>query len=72
MPEPDPKDRLDDIETRLAYQDQAMEDLNAAVTAQWTAIEDLTRRLAMLTDRLQAVEDRPASDPGDEPPPPHY
>jgi SlyX protein len=63
--------RIDTLETRLAYQDQIVDDLNRTVTAQWTQIEGLAREMARLSDRVQQAEDRggPAAP---EPPPPHY
>ncbi len=64
--------RIDTLETRLAYQDQVVEDLNRIVTAQWTQIESLAREIARLSDRVQQAEDRGAGPAGPEPPPPHY
>jgi SlyX protein len=64
-------DRVEALETRVAYQDQTIEDLNRAVTAQWAQIDALSRELTRLGDRLQQAEDRSAP-AGPEPPPPHY
>jgi len=66
------KSRIDGLETRIAYQDQMIEDLNSAVTGQWKMIEDLTRRYKMLADRIEEAENSAGSDPSKEPPPPHY
>jgi SlyX protein len=65
-------ERLDALETRVAYQDEIIEDLNKTVVAQWKEIERLTRELAMLADRVTRAEEGASSDPADEPPPPHY
>ena len=69
----DPKivgDRLDTLETRLAFQDDAIETLNKAITEQWLKIDALTRQIAALNDRLQEAE---ANTPGAvNEPPPHY
>ena len=64
--------RVEALETRIAHQERAIEDLNTAVTEQWKQIEALTKRLSLLGDRLQQVEDNPPSSAADEPPPPHY
>lgn len=64
--------RIDALETRLAYQDQTIEDLNATITAQWAQIDALTREVRRLSDRLQQAEDRSADPAAPEPPPPHY
>jgi SlyX protein len=63
-------DRMDRLETRLTFQDDAIETLNKTVTEQWTRIDALTRQLLLLNDRLQEAETqmpRPANEP-----PPHY
>ena len=64
--------RIDTLETRLAYQDQVVEDLNRTVTAQWAQIERLVREIARLSERLQQAEDRGSGSAAPEPPPPHY
>jgi SlyX protein len=66
--------RIDALEMRLAYQTEAIEDLNATITAQWKQIDALTRQTVRLEDRLQEAEARGGAGgaPGDEPPPPHY
>lgn len=66
------KSRIDGLETRIAYQDQVIEDLNSAVTGQWKVIEDLTRRYKILMERIDDAENSAGSDPAKEPPPPHY
>lgn len=63
-------ERLDRLETRVAYQDETIETLNATITAQWKEIERLTRQLAMISDRLHEAEAR-APGPANERPP-HY
>jgi SlyX protein len=63
-------DRIDDLETRLTFQDEAIETLNKTVTAQWQQIDALTRQVAALNERLQQAESN-APGSADEPPP-HY
>jgi len=63
--------RTDAIEATLAYQAEAIEDLNRTVTAQWKIIDGLKRSLDVLTDRVQEAESR-AGLTAPEPPPPHY
>lgn len=63
-------ERIDALETRVAYQDETIETLNATITSQWKQIDALTRQLAALNDRLQEAE---ASAPGPaNERPPHY
>lgn len=64
--------RLDELETRLAFQDDTIEALNEVVSRQELALEKLQRSLELLA-RRQA--DLAASLPGgaeDDQPPPHY
>jgi SlyX protein len=63
-------ERIDALETRLMYQDETIETLNATITAQWQQIDRLTRQVASLGERLQEAESG-GSAPGNEPPP-HY
>jgi SlyX protein len=72
MSEPDMRARIEALEVRIAYQDRIIEDLNTAVTEQWRQIDNLTKQVARMADRLQRVEDSvpPSGEP--EPPPPHY
>jgi SlyX protein len=63
--------RLDALETRIAYQDEVIEDLNKTVASQWKEIDRLTREMANLADRVTRAE-QSGGDEGEEPPPPHY
>ncbi|HTN63076.1 MAG TPA: SlyX family protein [Devosia sp.] len=63
-------DRLDALETRIAYQDQTIEELNATITTQWTVIDALSRKVNLLDEQARAVSN--IADPRTEPPPPHY
>ncbi len=66
----DDVDRIDRLEMRLAEQERVIDDLNGAVTAQWTALAELKRQIAHSLDRLADAERRLPAEP--EPPPPHY
>ena len=63
-------DRIDTLEARVTFQDDAIETLNKTVTEQWAKIDALTRQLLILNERMQEAETqlpRPANEP-----PPHY
>jgi SlyX protein len=63
-------ERIDVLETRLMFQDETIETLNKAITAQWQQIDVLARQVAALSERLQEAE---ANAPGAaNEPPPHY
>jgi SlyX protein len=64
--------RIDELETRLALQDQALLELSDEVYRQQRRIAELERQLKWLTDRMTALAERaPAPGETDERPP-HY
>jgi SlyX protein len=65
-------ERLEKLETTIAYQEQAIEDLNKTVLAQAAEIAQLNRLVANLGQRLREIADNPLLADGPEPPPPHY
>jgi SlyX protein len=65
-------ERLEKLETTVAYQDQAIEDLNKTILEQATEIAALRRLVDNLGQRLREIADNPALQDGPEPPPPHY
>ena len=64
--------RLDELEMRVVHQDQTIEDLNAAVTAQWKLIERLERQVARLAERVAEAEQSAGQAAPVDRPPPHY
>lgn len=66
------EDRLIDIESRLAYQDQALIELNDVITKQQQTIMKLERLCASISARMASLaESLPPAGSGDETPP-HY
>lgn len=63
-------ERLDLLETRLAFQDETIETLNKTITEQWLKIDALTRQLANLNERLREAETHAPGAANE--PPPHY
>ncbi len=63
-------DRIDAMEMRLTYQDEAIDSLNQTITRQWVEIDRLKRMISEMKERLQDAESR-APGPSNEPPP-HY
>lgn len=64
--------RLERLETTVAYQEQAIEDLNKTILAQAAEIAQLKRLVGNLGERLREIADNPALAEPPEPPPPHY
>jgi SlyX protein len=47
-------ERLEALETRVAFQDQTIEELNATITAQWRQIDILTRKLDTVEEQVRS------------------
>ena len=65
-------ERIEALEIRVTYQDQAIEDLSATIAEQWKTIEALNRKLARLEEELAESEIGAREGAAPEPPPPHY
>lgn len=66
------EERFIDLETRLAHQDQLLNDLNDVVTDQQAKIMKLEQLCKLLLGRMRSIgEAMPEGDSGDERPP-HY
>lgn len=63
--------RIEKLETTVAFQDQAIEELTSALTDHYRQIEILKRELHNLGAALRDIEAHPVL-AGKEPPPPHY
>ena len=64
--------RIEQLETRLTFQDQTIEDLNTTITEQWQLLENFKRDIARLTDQIEEFTATASTPGGKEPPPPHY
>ena len=70
----DTNDRLEGIETQLAFQEDALEQFNAVVISQQRQIDELRAQLRVLQEQFKALPDgslHSAVDPAQEKPP-HY
>lgn len=63
--------RFEDLEVRLAYQEQTLNELNAVVTRQQAMIDALEKRCEALLERLRALGEGPDDTAVDDRPP-HY
>ncbi|MBS0571413.1 MAG: SlyX family protein [Proteobacteria bacterium] len=70
--DPTLEQRLTELETRIAFLDQAVQSLDATVAAQDRILQDLQREIALFRGELGRVNAVLAQDAQDEPPPPHY
>lgn len=66
------QESLVELETRLAFQEDAIDALNATVVRLERRLDTLERVNRALSEQLSTLSDALASAPGPEPPPPHY
>ncbi|WP_263264005.1 SlyX family protein [Pseudomonas sp. RIT-PI-S] len=65
------ENRVTELETRLAFQDDTIQALNEVLIDQQRQLERLGLQLAQLTERYRELAGQ-YGEAGDEPPPPHY
>ncbi|PJG60551.1 SlyX family protein [Aeromonas cavernicola] len=65
-------DRIETLETRLAYAEYTVEQLNDEVTNQGRDIDRLKLQVQLLIDKLQSVQPSQIASMAEETPPPHY
>ena len=64
--------RLMELETRVAFQDDALMTMSDEIVRQQRDIERLQLQLAALARRQEDLAGQVGEPLGDEPPPPHY
>jgi SlyX protein len=69
---PDERARLDDLEVRLTFIDDAVNALSGADAEQSRRLAALEQALRDLRGELRAMRSAVGHDPHSEPPPPHY
>ena len=65
-------DRLETLESRLAYAEYTVEQLNEEVTTQGRELDRLKHQIQLLVDMLQSVQPSQIASMAEETPPPHY
>ncbi|EOD55881.1 SlyX family protein [Aeromonas molluscorum] len=66
------RERIELLETRLAYAEYTIEQLNDEVTTQGRELDRLKHQIQLLIDKLQGVEPSQIASMAEETPPPHY
>ena len=65
-------DRLETLESRLAYAEYTVEQLNEEVTTQGRELDRLKHQIQLLVDKLQSGQPSEIASMAEETPPPHY
>ncbi|MDA7568425.1 SlyX family protein [Emcibacteraceae bacterium] len=68
------KNRLNELEIKIAHQEQQINDLSDMVSEQWTMIERLGGRLTKANSRIESLENNPQIEQSSllDEKPPHY
>ncbi len=63
---------VEELETRIAFQEQAIYELSTEVNRQQAEIHELQQRLQTLEQQLRTLAPSLVAEANDETPPPHY
>ncbi len=64
--------RLEDMETRIAFQERAIEKLGEALVAQQCQLDEIQQSIRILAEKWRDMATNDQHEDGPEPPPPHY
>ena len=66
------KDRLIELESRVAFQDSTIEELNDVIVKQQFQMDKLEKNLEIIKAQLKNLAPSPIASEKEETPPPHY
>ena len=66
------EDRLERVETRIAYQERALQELSDVVYRQELRIDGLESLVSQLREQIEELAEALPATPPDDEPPPHY
>ncbi|MBT0722155.1 SlyX family protein [Tatumella sp. TA1] len=64
--------RIDNLETKVAYQEHTLEELNQTLISHELEIAKMREHLRLLVSKLQTVAPSMVASQSEETPPPHY
>ncbi len=65
-------ERITELETQLAFQDDTINELNRVITDQQTQIDKLKEQVELLYKKFKSLSESAEHHDENEPPPPHY
>jgi len=66
------ENRINDLECQMAFQEQTIEDLNAALSQQQLLITKMQDQMKYVVGKVKNMDTSNMADPSEETPPPHY
>lgn len=66
------KQRIDDLECQLAFQEQTINELNDALSQQQLLITRMQDQMKYVVGKVKNLDTSDLADPSEETPPPHY
>ena len=66
------EERVTELESRVAFQDDTIQKLNDVIVEQQHQIDQLSAQLAVLKEQIQSLAPELIADESQETPPPHY
>ncbi|GAL08922.1 SlyX family protein [Photobacterium aphoticum] len=64
--------RIDELEMKQAFQEQTIEELNQALTAQQFLIDKIQTQMKFMVGKVKGMEPSNMATEAEETPPPHY
>ncbi|EJL6983751.1 SlyX family protein [Vibrio cholerae] len=66
------QERIEDLECKLAFQEQTIETLNDALTQQQLLLSKMQDQMKYVVGKVKNMDTSSLADPAHETPPPHY
>ncbi|EGR2126909.1 SlyX protein [Vibrio cholerae] len=66
------QERIEDLECKLAFQEQTIETLNDALTQQQLLLSKMQDQMKYVVGKVKNMDTSTLADPAHETPPPHY
>ena len=66
------ENKIIDLQSKLAFQDETINELNEVITDQQSQLDQLREEIRLLSLRIASVAESSGGTEEKEPPPPHY